>query len=85
METNQHNVIQQQHNRCELVCDLALAKGVVAKVADILDLGVLHDEFVHGHRSDVEEHTSYYHGDDAGNPPEDTCTVSYGKKSQREG
>lgn len=49
VETDQHDVVEQQHDGCELVRDLALAESVVAEVANVHDLGVLHDELVHGH------------------------------------
>lgn len=53
-ETNQHYVIQQEHDCCEFICDLTLAECVVPEIADVLDLRVLHDKFMHRQRSDVE-------------------------------
>lgn len=68
METNQHDIVGEQHESSELICDLALSKGVVSEVADIPDLWVFHDEFVHRERSDVEEYPSEYHCDDSRYP-----------------
>lgn len=48
------DVVEQQHDSSEFVGELALAKCVVSKVADVFDLRVFHDEFVHGQRGDVE-------------------------------
>jgi hypothetical protein len=61
-------VVQEQHDGGEFVRDAALSKRVVAKVADVFYLRVLHYEFVHGEGGDVEEDTGDKHGDDAGDP-----------------
>lgn len=71
VEADEHDVVGEQHESRELVGDIALAKGVVAKVDNVLDLGVLHDELVHGERGDVKEQAGDDHGDDTGHPAED--------------
>lgn len=75
-KANQHDVIQQQHDCCKLIRDFALAKCIVAKVADVLDLRVLHDEFVHCQRSDIKQDPAQYHSDDSGYPSKDTSIIS---------
>jgi len=54
VETNQHDVVGQQHESSKLVCDPALSECVVAKVADVSDLGILHDKLVHRQARYVE-------------------------------
>jgi hypothetical protein len=49
VEADEEDVVGQQHESREFVCDATLSKGVVSKVADVLDLRVLHDEFPHRH------------------------------------
>ena len=71
VEADEHDVVEQQHDGGEFVGDFGLAEGVVAEVADVFDLRVLHDEFVHGQRCDVEEHAGNDHGDYARYPAED--------------
>lgn len=68
VETDQEDVVGEQHESGELVGDARLAKCVVSKVADVSDLGVFHDEFVHGHGGDPEEDPGADHGDDTGHP-----------------
>ena len=68
VESNQHNVVGEQHETGEFICNLALSANVVSEVADIPDLGVLHDEFVHGDGGDPEEDARTDHGDYARNP-----------------
>ena len=68
VEANQQDVVGEQHEARPLVSNSAFAEDVVAKVADVSDLGVLHDVLVHGNRGDPEEDASADHGDDAGNP-----------------
>jgi len=53
-------------------------KGARDKLTNIPDLRILHDELVHGDRSDPEENTSSNHRDYTRNPSEnpETITVS---------
>jgi hypothetical protein len=71
VKADEHDVIEEEHDGGEFVGDFGLAEGVVAEVADVFDLRVLHDEFVHGQGCDVEEHASDDHGDYARYPAED--------------
>lgn len=68
MEADKHDVVCEQHEGGEMVSNPTLSKDVVAKVADVSDLRVEHDVFVHGQRGDVEENAGDDHGDDTGNP-----------------
>ena len=43
VETDEEGVVGEQHKPGKLVCQPTLAKRVVSKVADVLDLGVFHD------------------------------------------
>lgn len=54
VETDKHNVIGQEHDAGEMICSTTLVEGVVAEIADVHDLRVLHDVLVHRDRSDVE-------------------------------
>ena len=54
MEADEQYIVGKQHETSKLVGDLALAEGVVSKVADVADLRVLHDKLVHGDGSDPE-------------------------------
>ena len=71
MEADQKNVVGEQHEAGESVCELAVSEGVVSEVTDIFDLGVLHDELVHGYGGDPEKHSGDDHGDDSRNPAKD--------------
>lgn len=71
VESDKQDIIRQQHKRSKVVGNPALAECVVAKVANILDLRVLHDELVHGDGGDPEENAGAEHGEDAGDPAED--------------
>lgn len=71
MKPNEQDIIRQQHESGKLVSDPGFAESVVAEVANIFDLGVLHDEFVHGEGGDVEQDAGNEHGDYAGDPAED--------------
>jgi len=71
VETNKHNVVGEQHKSSEFVCDLGLSAGIVRKVADIPNHGVLHDEAPHGHGGDPEEHAADDHCQDTRDPAED--------------
>ena len=70
MESNQHDIVGEQHESSELVSDSAFSKSVISEVADVLDLGVLHDVFVHCHRRDPEENASTKHCEDTWHPSE---------------
>jgi len=41
-------------------------------LTDVLDLGVLHDEFMHGYGCDPEQDTGDNHGDQPRNPAKNT-------------
>jgi len=71
MKPDEQDIIRQQHESGKLVSDPGFAESVVAEVANIFDLRVLHDEFVHGEGGDVEEDAGNEHGDYAGDPAED--------------
>lgn len=43
VETDQHNVVGEEHECGEPVGDLRLSEDVVAEVADVMDQRVLHD------------------------------------------
>jgi hypothetical protein len=49
-----------------------MRRNAPCPLTDILDLRMFHDILVHGDRSDPEQHTGEDHGDDAGNPSEDS-------------
>ena len=70
VEANEHDVVSEQHECSEVVCDHALAKDIVTEVADVVDLGVLHDELVHRDRGDPEKGACQQHCDYAGYPAE---------------
>jgi hypothetical protein len=70
MEADQENVVREQHEAGEFICNFASSEGVVAEIADVFDLGVLHDEFVHRDARNPETDSSDNHSDDAGNPSE---------------
>lgn len=70
VETNEENVVGEQHEPGELVSKLAFAEGVVAKVTDVLDLGILHDEFPHRVGRNPEERPRNKHGNDPWDPTE---------------
>lgn len=71
VEANEQDVVGQQHEARELVGHARLAAGVVGKVADVFDLGMLHDEPVHGERGDPEEDAGHGDRQHAGQPTED--------------
>ena len=48
MEADQHDVVGQKHETGKFIGNLGLAECVVPEVADIADLRMLHDKFVHG-------------------------------------
>lgn len=48
VKADEHDVVQKQHDGRELVRNLALAESIIAEIADVLDLGILHDELPHG-------------------------------------
>ncbi len=70
VKANQQNIVGEQHESGELVGNFGMAKSVIAKVADVLDLGILHDVLVHGDGSDPEKNAGSNHGDDTGDPAE---------------
>ena len=72
VEADQEDVVGEEHEARELVGDAGSPERVVPEVADVSDLGVLHDEFPHGHRRDPEQETRADHGEDPGDPAEDT-------------
>jgi len=53
VETDKHDVVSEEHEAGEFVCDLRFSEGVVAEVANVPDLGVLYDEAVHCDGSDL--------------------------------
>ena len=71
VEAHEHDVVGEQHEPGELIGDLAVAEGVVSKVADVLDLGIFHDVPVHRHGGDPEQNTGPHHGDDTRDPSQD--------------
>jgi len=54
-----------------MVSDITLAEDVVTKIADVHDLRMLHDVFVHSDGGDPEENTSNDHGDETRYPSKD--------------
>ncbi len=73
METDEHDVVEEQHDCGEFIGNLALAEDVVAEIANVFDLGVLHDVFVHSNGGDPEERASHEHGDDTRNPSQNAA------------
>ena len=71
MESNEQDIVGQQHEPRKLISYSALAKSVIPEIANVFDLGMLHNEFVHGHRSNPEQDASDDHDDDSWNPSQD--------------
>jgi hypothetical protein len=72
MEPNEEDVVGKQHESAELISNAVLAKDIVAEIADVLNLRVLHDVFVHGNGCEPEENSSENHCDYSGHPSEDS-------------
>lgn len=68
MEADKDDVIGKQHEGCEMVGNSALAECIITKIANVHDLRMFHDKFVHGDGGDPEQSARDEHGDDSWDP-----------------
>lgn len=70
VETNEEDVVGEEHEGSGLVGESALAEEKVSNVANVANVGVLHHELPHGVTGDPEEDTGEESGDECRSPTE---------------
>lgn len=68
VETDEKNIIGQQHESTELIGPATLPEYGISKIANVFDVRVLHDIFVHGHGGEPEKNAGQNHGNYSRNP-----------------
>ena len=71
MEPDKKDVVGEQHEAGPFISKPAFTKRIVSEITDVLDLGVLHDIFVHSDGRNPEEDSGAHHSDYARHPAED--------------